>query len=114
LSWQRKVPTEDTAPERAMRRILEELGVSFVSQEPIKTKFSIHTFKVDFLVRRQIVIEVKGRYWRRKQRRRDKDEAKKNCLEAEGYTVLEFWDDEVLRQPDDTKRRVEEALTAGS
>jgi very-short-patch-repair endonuclease len=94
-----------------MRRILEQLHVPFISQEPIKTQFSIFTFIVDFLVQRRIVIEVKGRYWRRKQRRRDKDEAKKHCLEAEGFRVLEFWDDEVFKQPDSVRQTVKEALS---
>lgn len=78
-----------------MRKILEDLKVSFVSQEPIKTRFREWPFIADFLVLRMLVIEVHGRYWHTKTNRELKDEIKQNCLEADGYRYLAFWDYEL-------------------
>ena len=100
MNWQREVPKEDTAPERAMRRILEDLRLSFISQEPIKTRFSIHRARVDFIVERFLVIRVHGRYWHTKKRRANKDQAQKQCLQAEKLWVLDFSDEQVLKHRD--------------
>lgn len=104
----RKIPTEDTKPELAVREVLEDLQragkiKSFVSQEYIKTKYRIYSFKVDFLVDGEYIIEVMGRHWhdpstKRGKKRHRKDVAKKNCLVDSGYRYLELWDDEFLKR----------------
>jgi len=93
-----------------MRRILERIGVPFISQEPIKTRFREWPFKVDYLVARRLVIEVKGKYWHSKQRRRTKDEVKKACLEGEKYAYLEFWDYEIKKEPVRVESEIRGAL----
>lgn len=85
MSWQERVPKSDTAPEMTMRRILEQLKVPFISQEPVKTRYSVHWSKPDFMVRPNFLIYVDGEYWHRKKRRAAKDEAQENCLLAEGF-----------------------------
>lgn len=84
-SWREKIPLEDTKPERAMRRILEELNVSFRSQD-----------QADFTVE-GIPIEIFGPHHER-QTQRDHDLWKLNQLMGKlGYErVLWFWQDEVL------------------
>jgi very-short-patch-repair endonuclease len=99
----RKKILSDTTPEMAVRQILEGLPAplnSFISQAPIKTRYSIHTFIIDFKVANQIVIEVHGDHsakWHTKSRQA-KDEAKTNCLLEEGYQVLDIFG---------TKRQIE-------
>ena len=110
IMWQRKVPPHDTKPEMAMRRILEDLKVSFVSQEPIKTRFREWPFIADFLVLRMLVIEVHGQYWHIKPRRELKDEIKQNCLEADGYRYLAFWDYEILKDSNLVYAETERAI----
>jgi very-short-patch-repair endonuclease len=97
MAWQRNVPKEDTKPELAMRRILEDSKLSFVSQEPIKTRFSIHSARVDFIVERFLIVRVHGRYWHSRKRPANKDAAQKECLKAEKYWVLDFSDEQVLK-----------------
>ena len=100
---QRSKPLSDTTPEMAVRAILEGLPAplnSFISQAHIKTRFSIYTFIVDFKVASRLVIEVHGDHsakWHTKSRQA-KDEAKTNCLIAEGYNVLDIFG---------TKRQIE-------
>ena len=85
------------------REVLEDLqreGVikSFSSQEWIKTKYRIYSFRVDFLVDGDLVLEIQGRHWHSKKRQRRKDVAKMNCLLGEGYRYLELWDDEYSKR----------------
>jgi len=91
----REKPLSDTTPEMAVRRILESLPPplnSFISQAPIKTRFSIHTFIIDFKLASRLVIEVHGDHsakWHTKSRQA-KDEAKTNCLLSSFYKVIDI------------------------
>lgn len=99
----RKKILSDTTPEMAVRAILESLPAplnSFISQAPIKTRFSIYTFIIDFKVASRLVIEVHGDHkakWHTK-KRQEKDETKTNCLIASFYQVIDIFG---------TKRQIE-------
>jgi len=86
-SWRERIPLEDTKGERAMRRILERLGLPFHSQN-----------QGDFTVG-EIVIEVNGKY-HETQTQRDHDAWKENELRKLGFRVLRFKEHEVLKHPD--------------
>jgi len=93
-----------------MRRILEALGLSFISQHYIKTRFREWPFIVDYYIPPDLVIEVDGVYWHRKKTRRRKDAVKDECLKAEGYTVYRFTDEELAKDPDLVKRLIQNRL----
>jgi very-short-patch-repair endonuclease len=65
-------------------------------------------FIVDFLVSGKLVIEVQGKYWHSKSSRIRKDEVKKECLEAEGYTVLAITDEELYKHAEEVERTLRE------
>jgi hypothetical protein len=101
----RTTPKSDTRAETEVRKILEDLGRfhhTFESQVPIKTRFSPRTFIVDFLLDEDTVIEVHADHkakWNTKTRR-DKDAAKRECLLAERYFVIDIigTDRQIARQ----------------
>ncbi len=92
-------PLSDTKPERTVRRILELLKVSFVSQEPITvndpTTGSAYTFTVDYLVNRKVAIAVHGSFKIKSSRSMDKIEWEKKLLKEAGYEVVDVWDSEL-------------------
>lgn len=87
-----------------VREVLEELEnegfLHFNSQKRIGTKYSIHSFVVDFYVyTHNLILEVQGRAWHdRTKRQRKKTAAKRNCLIDSGYEYLELWDDEFIKR----------------
>lgn len=104
-------PTEDTKPEQVVRGILEDFQrEGFIrnasSQERIKTRFRIYSFRVDFFLGDSdvnLVVEVMGEHWhsprtKRGRKRKKKDDAKRECLLAEGYNYIELWDSELMRK----------------
>ena len=110
-SWQPK--TSGTTGEVAMFQLLTKAKIPFRSGMAegggvrIQTKFREWPFSCDFLLTEQpIIIEVQGglhfRTWKGRpaKGRMKKDEVKRNCLEAEGYTVLAFTDREIKKEPE--------------
>jgi len=86
-SWQSQIPLQDTKPERAFRRILENLKIPF------------HSGEEDDFTAGTLIFSIKGpRHLN--QRQMEKDAWKKQQLESLGFRVVDFWDWEVLRYPD--------------
>ena len=118
MTWQSKVPKENTKPEGIVRGLLEELlkgtGRTFTSQYKIQTRFREWPFIVDFIVHPLDVIEVKGRYWHSKKGRIKKDRVKEECLKAEGYRFMDIWDDELKKKNlDNVREKLSTFLSGG-
>ena len=95
-----------TDAERAMWRLLREVvpGARWRSQVPIR-----HVI-VDFASHRaRLVIEVDGG-----QHSEEADAARTAIIEAEGYRVLRFWNNDVLGNPEGCARVLTHALAARS
>ena len=80
------------------------LGVKFARQEPIGS------YVVDLCCReRMLVVELDGG---QHVARADHDAGRTALLQALGYRVLRFWDNDVLANTDGVLQRIAEALTA--
>ena len=101
--WKIRLPRKDTGPEDICRAILEELNLSFISNESVETPFRDYPIEADFLVEHCLVIEVQSHFFHDKARRVGKDRAKREAFTAMGLGVLWLWDDE-LRYADQVKR----------
>ena len=104
-----KFKRKKTEPERIIREMLEDLGVSFEQEAPL----GYHT--VDFLLPElKIVIQADGDYWhanpacyedqgkeptRRQKDRRRIDASCNGFLRNRGYTLLRFWESELKQNP---------------
>jgi very-short-patch-repair endonuclease len=81
-------------------------GHKFRRQRPIGPYF------VDFVcLKKRVVVEVDGGQHRQQ---RSYDARRDAWLRAEGFAVLRFWDDEVLKQIENVKQAIWEALSAPS
>ena len=103
MRWQDQLGKQGSKPEMQLRKILDEMGLNYISNEYVDTPFKIHRIEADFLVEKCLVIEVQSEYFHSKKRRRRKDLAKRACFTALGYGFLELWDDE-LRYANQVKR----------
>ena len=112
--------TADTAPERALATLLDRVGVAYERQVPIMW------WVADFLVPRlALVVEADGDYWHvnpakypdgpknalqaatiRRDRKRDA------ALTTRGFTVLHFWEADLLGDPDACEARLRAAIEA--
>jgi very-short-patch-repair endonuclease len=91
-----------TDAERAMWRLLRESfrDARFRRQVPIRS------FIADFASHRvQIVIEIDGG-----QHSQESDRQRTSLIEAEGYQVLRFWNNDVLGNPDGVHSVLDAAL----
>ncbi len=87
---------------RLRNRQLE--GVKFRRQQPIGD------YIVDFAgLESRIIVEVDGGQ-HNERRMREKDEERTAWLKREGYRVLRFWDNEVLKNVDGVLEVIREAL----
>lgn len=87
-------------------RLRQVGGYKFRRQRPIGPYF------VDFVcLEKRVVVEIDGG-----QHRQQKlyDARRDGWLRAEGFTVLRFWDDEVLKQVENVKQVIWEALSTPS
>lgn len=83
-----------TKPEKLMAVILSELGFEFKHYFPC-WKIE-HSFVADFyLPDFRIIIEVDGLYWHKFPHGRDIDSARNKELEAAGFHVIRFWENEL-------------------
>lgn len=109
-AWHPK--SSGTSGEIAMFQLLTKAGIKFRSGMMegggvrIQTKFREWPFSCDFLLSDQpIIIEVQGglhfKTWKGRpaKNRMKKDEIKRTCLEASGYTVLAFTDTLIKQNP---------------
>ena len=121
----KKVKSKGTGLEEAMENILIEIGALYVKQP----KLPGHP---DFEVQgRQILIFCDGSFWHgrnpddlsgknfkrnkelwveklTKTKRRDRKVNKE--LKRQGYEVLRFWDDEILKSPETVKKIIKSSL----
>ena len=102
----RELRRDGTAAEQALWRRLRShqlAGCKFRRQHPIGH------YVVDFVcLERRLIIEVDGGY-HAVNRKEDADRTK--WLEAEGYRVLRFWNDEVLNNLEGVLSAIERALS---
>jgi very-short-patch-repair endonuclease len=102
----RKMRREMTDAERAMWRLLKECA----PDERWRRHVPLRHFIVDFASHRaKLVVEVDGG-----QHSEDRDAARTAIIEAEGYRVLRFWNNEVLGNPEGCARVLMDALAARS
>jgi very-short-patch-repair endonuclease len=107
-------PSEDTARARRLRQELTEeelrlwhqlragkLGVRFRRQQPIGR------YVVDFACQtKRLIVEVDGSQHVESAYDRERD----NWLHSQGYTILRFWNHDVLMHTDDVIDRIFAAL----
>jgi very-short-patch-repair endonuclease len=81
-------------------------GYKFRRQRPIGP------YIVDFVcLEKHVVVEIDGGQHRQ---RRLYDARRDGWLKGKGFTVLRFWDDEVLKQVENVKQAIWEAICAPS
>lgn len=103
--WRSKIRSAYTTGELALAKTLQDAGIEYRTQVPVETRFHPWPFVVDFMIGRRLIVEVQGglhyRTWggRPAKNRMKKDAARKACLEAEGYKVLEFTDKDIKQRP---------------
>jgi adenine-specific DNA-methyltransferase len=101
----RKLRNAPTEAERALwarlrRRQVE--GLRFRRQQPLGR------YIVDFVcLERRLIVEVDGSQHLEQQ---GYDEARRRWLEAQGYRVLRFWNNQVLAQTDAVVETIAQAL----
>ncbi|MEX0684075.1 MAG: DNA mismatch endonuclease Vsr [Dehalococcoidia bacterium] len=120
----RAVKSRDTAPERALRKALRQIGLTGyridVGEVPGRPDVTFG--------RRQLAVFVDGGYWHGRpdrvrpgrseywdtkiQRTIERDRRTDRALKERGWKVLRLWDDEVLRDPNAAARRVARRLLA--
>jgi primosomal protein N' (replication factor Y) len=101
----RRLRRDPTDAERALWHALRRnaLGVGFRRQHPIPPYFA------DFAcVEARIVVEVDGG-----QHAEPRDATRNAAMQAAGWRVLRFWNDEVLRNRAGVLTRIQEALAGG-
>jgi very-short-patch-repair endonuclease len=102
----RQLRREMTEAERAMWRLLRKCA----PQARWRRQVPLRHFIVDFASHRaRLVIEVDGG-----QHSAESDESRTAVIEAEGYRVLRFWNNEVLGNPEGCARQLGITLAAQS
>ena len=95
-----------TESEKALWRMLSSgqmNGLKFRRQVPIGN------YIADFVCHQaRLVVEVDGG---QHDRGSDKEESRTNFLKSQGYTVLRFWNDEVLANPEGVYATIVEGLS---
>jgi len=99
----RRSPTDAERKMWYLLRSLKPLGIHFRRQAPIGV------FIVDFAwYAGKLVVEIDGS--QHAEQRRDYDERRTRWLESQGYRVLRFWNNDVLKTP----QSVGEAILAAA
>lgn len=101
----RNLRKDMTDAERAMWRLLKE---AFAEQR-FRRQVPMRHYIVDFASHRaKLIIEVDGG-----QHNEAVDAPRTAILEAEGYKVIRFWNDDVLRNADGVGQMIAQALSEG-
>ena len=101
----RELRANMTDAERALWRLLRE---SF-PEARFRRQVPIRSFIADFASHRaRLVIEVDGG-----QHSPDSDDRRTKLIEAEGYRLIRFWNNDVLRNPDGVWTVIDRALSGG-
>jgi very-short-patch-repair endonuclease len=101
----RRLRVNSTAAERALWTLLR---ISF-PDEHFRRQVPIRHFIADFASHRaKLVVEVDGG-----QHSDEVDAARTRVIEAEGYRVIRFWNNEVLGNADGVHHAIAEALRGG-
>lgn len=110
----------DTWIEREIEEHLKDSGIEYVQQ------FRVGRFTVDFLIPdKSLVIEANGDFWhanpdiysnghlyKMQEMAVEKDKRKLARLNAEGYTVLVVWENDLSTRKDETLRAIVESIYA--
>lgn len=108
----KKMSKKQTAPERGLGKILDEIGVEYRPQEIIHGK--IFDF---FLPSVNLIIEADGDYWHgfgkekselnEIQRRSVRNDSEKDVIaKGLGYEIARFWENEIMNDPEKVKREI--------
>jgi DNA mismatch endonuclease, patch repair protein len=121
----RRVKSRDTGLERAMEQILRSMNLRYEKQPrlPGHPDFKVLDAKVVLFCdssfwhgRRQRDLDgesfkVRREFWADKLRyNKERDKKVTRKLRGEGWNVIRFWDNTILRRPDVVKARIERAL----
>ena len=83
----------NTKPEIEMKRCLEELGIHYIHQYPIRS--IKHMYHADFfLPLYNVILEVDGKDWHNYPDGTEKDAIRTKELEDKGFRVIRFWEHE--------------------
>ena len=81
-------------PEKALQKALKSRKIKF------KSHYKINNHRVDIFIKPNVCVEVDGRIFHNYPFGTPKDQRETSWLRLNGYTVLRFWDDEVLDDPE--------------
>ena len=92
----------------AERRLWSELRGARLGGYKFKRQWSLGPYVVDFCCwEAKLIVEVDGG-----QHNQEVDASRTTWLEADGYRVLRFWNNEVLENPEGVLQRIVVALPA--
>ena len=101
-------PPPVAEPTDAERRLWRELRRRQIHGYKFRRQCAIGDYVVDFVfLEKRIVIELDGG---QHANTTDYDEQRTNWLEAQGFRVMRFWNNDVMRQTDAVLRNIEAAL----
>ena len=99
-------------PTDAERLLWRHLRLRQVGRYKFRRQRPIGPYFVDFVcLEKRVVVEVDGGQHRQQQLY---DARRDGWLRAEGFTVLRFWDDDVIKKVENVKQAIWEALSAPS
>ncbi len=99
-------PSAYTSIERQLWKILQELDIEFRKQKVLISKF-----RVDVYVKKySLVIEADGEYWHTRKGDKEKDQERDDLLYQNGYVVLRFWGDNLMKKSESCKRLIKKVI----
>ncbi|MBA7554332.1 hypothetical protein ES705_46946 [subsurface metagenome] len=102
-SWKDKVPREYSKPHREVMEIVKELGLSFITEEPVRLdslEFSVCVpdIIIDGCEKGKLIILVHGLKWHKGETKSRHDEQKAKLLRDMGFKVIKFWDYQIKKK----------------
>jgi len=95
----------DTAPERALNKILDNIGVKYERQYPIGG-FTL----ADDYIPPNIVLYADGDYWHTRPGCLEHDMEQTRRLETLGYQVMRFWECDLMKNPEQVQEAINKVL----
>lgn len=89
---------KSSKPEKILQKALKSRKIKY------KTHYKLNKHKVDIFIKPNVCVEVDGKIFHNFPFGTNKDQRETSWMKLHGYTVLRFWDDEVL---DDVDRVVD-------